>query len=1475
VTSGDPRTVARRFLISLGITGYRDTAIPDLDAAIDDAERVVGLLAPMNYTRVLPALASISAAAVPGEIEKWAVEQQLGPNDVVVIYIAAHGSKGPDRHYLLWPDSIPGRWSTALATEDLARPLMHGGVGNLLIMLDTCFSASGAGDAAVLASELVGTQRTAAGRWTLAAARSKEVAQDSAFVDALADTLSNPQAGAKQEFLSVREVAERVNSYFSSHGHRQRATHTTVDSDGSTPFFVNVNHVPGLPPGDLDVATINRLRETSRPHFLPRAMGVDHLVDEGDYFTARVDALRELADWLKADSHDRRARVVTGRPGSGKSALLGRLLLLLEPDAPARRTMSADALPPAGLDVVPLHARRATCESLVSDLASAVGQPDADRDALLQVLAGRKAPLTLVVDALDEAGTSGASYEPARIARELLQPLTSLPTIRLVVGARRPVIPALGKAVVVIDLDEPDYIGTGDIAAYVEAVLLDAQDPESRSPYRDKSELAHEIAGAIADRAGTSYLVARMTARALVHGQITVDVTKPGWRDDLPSDARQAFEAYLDRFGEDRPKVERLLRPLAYAQGTGLPWSTLWAPVAEALSGVPCPREDLRWLHEHASAYLVESGTRHASAFRLFHETMAEFLRDRGVDAEAHRLITTALRASVPVDAANGRPRWTVAHPYVLDHLATHAAAGQVLDELLADPDFLAHANPEELLVALHTPTTDRGQLMSAIYRASAATHCHLPPLRRRQLLAADAARFKATDEHRVLAQDLRWPTRWATGQQRNLALRATLTGHENSVNAVACCEVDGEPVAVTTSDDHTARVWNLTTGALRNTLIAHDGWVTAVVCTKVDGAAVAVTISRDETACVWDVATGSLRARLTGHEAELTSVACADVDGVPIAITTSRDETARVWDLRTGMQQAVLSGHHNWVNSVACFEIDGRATAVTTSGDQTARVWDLTTGTLRTTLTGHDAGVAAVACAEVDGRPLAVTISRDEMAFVWDLNTDELVTTLTGHHGGITSVVCAELDGQRIAITTSEDHTACVWDLRTGGLLHTLTGHNEWVTAVVRFDVDGRPVAITTSDDHTARVWDLRTGLQRNILAGHDGEVTAVACTLLDDEPVAITASDDHTVRVWRLAEFFSDPTSEGHNADVTAVACTEVDGEQLMITASDDGTACVWNLRNGSLRSTLAAHHLGLTDVTCAEIDGDAVAITTGEDQTAKVWDLRTGAVRHNLIGHSKWVNAVACTEIDGRGVAVTTSDDRTARVWDLSTGRLLNTFTEHRNWVNAVACVEVDGRPLAVTTSHDKTVRVWDLCAGRLRATLTGHEDDVHTVACTKIDGVPVAVTTSRDKTARVWDLTTATLRHTLSGHEDWVNAVACSEVDGRPVAVTTSGDRTARVWDLTSGSLWHVFARHRDWINAVACTETCGQPTAITTSSDGTTRVWRLATGEELAVFDYAGYMNGVLSMGPTGEIIIGTGWDIQVIDKLSRSGGCGS
>lgn len=801
----------RRFLIAMGVGTYTDAGIDDLPGVPLDVGRVRALLEPMDYTLALPELTADPDRDLVQRIEEWALETDLGPQDVVVVYFAGHGVKAADRHHLLCAGSRAGLYTTALASEDLCRPLMTSPVGHLLVILDTCYAGAGTEEIAKLAAELAASQRGAAGRWMMAAARGKEPARENAFVDALAHVLKQPQAGARQEYLGVREVTERINEYFRTKHPAQHARHSTIDSDGHAPFFRNRAHIPGLPTDDLDIDTLTRLHKQTRGHFEARGRGVEHTSDRGDYFTGRTAALTALASWLTAQRHDRKARVITGDPGSGKSSLLGRFLMLTDTDHPARATTPEQALPPAGLAVVRLHARRAVLEDLAADLAAALGLPSScDREELLEALGERTQPVVVVVDALDEAGTAGDTVEGKRIAREFLQPLSTLPSVRLVIGTRRPLIPALGRAVVTLDLDLPEHITRQDVIDYARALLIDAQDPDSCSPYEGLPEEAARVAHGIASRAGKSFLVTRMTARALVHGQITVDTSRPDWERELPSDAGQAFAAYLARFGPDQQKVERLMRPLVYAQGAGLPWSTVWAPLAEVLSGIPCPQDDLRWLQEHAGAYLVETSTPAGSAYRLFHETMAEQLRESGDDLTAHQAITSTLLALVPQDPSTGRRDWPAAHPYLRDHLATHAAVGHCLDTVLNDSEFLVHATPAHLLRTFHATTSDECRLRCAIYRASADVHSSAGPQERRDILAIDAARYAEHALAQELSQGRSWRPRWATGSLVHPALSGTLAAHDLAgVSAVACTVVDGRPHAVT-GDDNTLRIWDL-----------------------------------------------------------------------------------------------------------------------------------------------------------------------------------------------------------------------------------------------------------------------------------------------------------------------------------------------------------------------------------------------------------------------------------------------------------------------------------------------------------------------------------------------------------------------------------------------------------------------------------------------------------------------------------------
>ena len=70
----------------------------------------------------------------------------------------------------------------------------------------------------------------------------------------------------------------------------------------------------------------------------------------------------------------------------------------------------------------------------------------------------------------------------------------------------------------------------------------------------------------------------------------------------------------------------------------------------------------------------------------------------------------------------------------------------------------------------------------------------------------------------------------------------------------------------------------------------------------------IAVTTSDDRTAIVWDLRTGERRYTLTGHTNSVNAVALGhDQDKIPIAVTTSNDETAIVWDLAIGRSRHTL----------------------------------------------------------------------------------------------------------------------------------------------------------------------------------------------------------------------------------------------------------------------------------------------------------------------------------------------------------------------------------------------------------------------------------------------------------------------------------------------------------------------------------------------------------------------------------------
>ena len=565
--------------------------------------------------------------------------------------------------------------------------------------------------------------------------------------------------------------------------------------------------------------------------------------------------------------------------------------------------------------------------------------------------------LVAIIDALDEA--ADPSHLTGQLLRQLIDRGTG--TIRLLLGTRRYVCDSLGRGwrnrCDVIDLDDDDYADPLAMAAVVRRTLVG--DPATRSPTDSSAFMScprsvlDEVTAAIVEVAGHSFFVARILAATQASQRAVPNPADRAWRNGLPAAAGPAMRRDLEvRLGHQASRAIDLLVPLAYAQGTGLPWEDVWALLANALApGHGYTNEDLLWLAGHAGSFIVEGGTISGrSVYRLHHRSLAEDLtsgRDQAADEHA---ITTALIAHVP-RIFSDRPDWPLSHPYIRAYLAIHATRGGDIDDLSQDPGYLLAADPPTLLTALDTTESTAARAAGGAYRSA------LPLLRRRPSaehpsylgLAARSGRADALAD-RLDADGFTgpWYARWASCQLQRP--HQQLSGHTSTVTSVAAAELDGRPVIISGGEDRSVRIWDLATGTpIGDPLMGHTDWVQVVAAAQLDGRPVVISGSADQTVRVWDLATGELVGEpLIGHTGLVTSVAAAELDGRPVVISGSADQTVRIWDLATStVASYAFIGHDGAVTSVAAAELDGRPVVISGSADQTVRVWDLAMGTL------------------------------------------------------------------------------------------------------------------------------------------------------------------------------------------------------------------------------------------------------------------------------------------------------------------------------------------------------------------------------------------------------------------------------------------------------------------------------------------------------------------------------------------------
>jgi WD40 repeat protein len=679
-----------RYLLTIGSPRCPGLGLPELARVESDVRRVSGLLTtwPQEYQHVLTEELPIGSSShqIRTALASWFTADARAEDDHIIVYVAGHGDsfgKFPD-HCLLTADSLENREDTVIRTAELPRFFFAGKASpqNVLLMLDVCYAGQGAGESMIESMKLKREFPNGSGFWVIVSADKNTEAADGAFVTAWLDVMERDDAWLGEggtQFLNPMDLTTAINSRLEGDS-QQRVIPYVVGGPNEARFLINPRYTKKW----------DGLLVEEQAHWDPKARGVDTSEAPGWFFTGRTSALRELRAWLDAENSDGRARVVTGDPGSGKSAILGWLVLASEGRIPG-------VVVGAWHPLVSVHVRGARWKDVVSAVAHRLGSTASGAAALIKELCGADKIIRIIIDSLDEA------LEPAALEREFLGKLAACPSVRLIVGGRRRdrVAPLQGAGAN-IDLDDAKYFDPADVENYVFARLTSAGAGYANN---ERHPDARKIAKRVAARAGHSFLYARIVSRTLATDPV-VDTSTEGWEERfvLPAGLTDAYAEDLERFDRtDRRRFRDLLIPLAYARGRGLPQKTIWAAIASHIAGQTYTNADIRDLKERAGYYLIQDTENRETVFRLFHQTFADYLKNITRDEAVEQSITQALM-NLLRSGVGGVDPWTqVQEPYVLKEFASHAAAGGMLESALENAAFLINVPPTSLLPQLGT----------------------------------------------------------------------------------------------------------------------------------------------------------------------------------------------------------------------------------------------------------------------------------------------------------------------------------------------------------------------------------------------------------------------------------------------------------------------------------------------------------------------------------------------------------------------------------------------------------------------------------------------------------------------------------------------------------------------------------------------------------------------------------------------------